>query len=547
MRNQGPHFLRRVLRRAACAAAAALVLVMPSAVVAQTTDPDDLASIILPGVLQGFRKAPAPAYNGPLDAQALSDLVDGEVPPAFLSAVSAFARTWVNRHGDVVVALLYRLDSVSLAGDVYGELASSHNEGGARTATLRELPRAYSFIGSDGMFGVVQHRGRYVSMIGIISERDAYRIADAIELSRLQAARFPEERAAQAPTPGADGSPNDLAAKVLSVAIFALLLWALFFVRARRKRREQLHPEIPFGVEWIQNTERRSRVVVVMLAVAGVVSVAATFSSLAQANLVRKVQDGYSISYAEAQANDDRQNAIGNLELGMILVTGIAWLMWQHRAHENLERLASPGELKFTPGWAVGWWFVPFANFVRPYQTMRELAEFSTRREDLQERRSLTRKITIWWCLFAVSALISRIAMLGIDDETLDGALSRSNMGMTIGMMRAVAALLAIMIVLAIQRNQHVSSGPAIAISTKGSPPPPPLPIMPPPVSVAAPVASHAVEAVEPEPIAKPVPPARPRPAPAKNADGASKPRARAPRAPRTKKSDASAAPSAPR
>ncbi|MGH2795391.1 MAG: DUF4328 domain-containing protein [Actinomycetota bacterium] len=511
---------------------------------AQTKDPDDLAAIILPGVLQGFKKAPPPAYNGPLDAQALSDLVDGEVPPAFLTGVKAFARTWVNKHGDVVIALLYRLESVSLAGEVYGELASSHREAGARTATLRELPRAYSFIGSDGMFGVVQHRGRYASLIGIISERDAYRIADAIELSRLQAARFPEERAAQAPATEGEASTNDLAAKVLSVAIFALLVWALFVVRARRKRREQLHPEIPFGAEWIQNTERRSRVVVVMLAIAGVVSLAATFSSLAQANLVRRVQDGQGITFAEAQANDSRQNAIGTLELGMFLVTGIAWLMWQHRAHQNLERVSAVGEVRFTPGWAVGWWFVPFANLVMPYKTMRELADISTRQEDPQERRSLIRKIAIWWCLFAISAVISRIAMVGFDGETLDGALRRSNMGMTIGLMRAVAAVLAIMIVLAIQRNQRMSAEPAIASAGTGSPPPPPLPIMPPLVPVAAAMVSHEIEAVEPEPVAKPATATKPRRAPAKKADGATKPRARTPR---RKKSDASAAPSAPR
>jgi hypothetical protein len=29
--------------------------------------------------------------------------------------------------------------------------------------------------------------------------------------------------------------------------------------------------------------------------------------------------------------------------------------------------------LRFTPGWAVGWWFVPFANLVKPFQTVREL------------------------------------------------------------------------------------------------------------------------------------------------------------------------------
>ena len=54
------------------------------------------------------------------------------------------------------------------------------------------------------------------------------------------------------------------------------------------------------------------------------------------------------------------------------VVTVVAFLLWLHRCYENLAALGERG-LRFTPGWAVGWWFIPFANLVRPYQVMREL------------------------------------------------------------------------------------------------------------------------------------------------------------------------------
>jgi Domain of unknown function (DUF4328) len=56
----------------------------------------------------------------------------------------------------------------------------------------------------------------------------------------------------------------------------------------------------------------------------------------------------------------------------VIVVAGIVWLIWQYRAHANLRALGV-GNLKYSPGWAVGWWLIPFANFVMPYLTMREL------------------------------------------------------------------------------------------------------------------------------------------------------------------------------
>lgn len=50
----------------------------------------------------------------------------------------------------------------------------------------------------------------------------------------------------------------------------------------------------------------------------------------------------------------------------------VCFLIWLHRAHKNLQSLRAQ-HLEFTPGWAVGWWFVPFANLVKPFQVVREV------------------------------------------------------------------------------------------------------------------------------------------------------------------------------
>ncbi len=53
------------------------------------------------------------------------------------------------------------------------------------------------------------------------------------------------------------------------------------------------------------------------------------------------------------------------------IVTPIAFLSWFYRAYKNLH-LAGMYTF-FTPGWAIGSFFVPFINLVRPYRIMQEV------------------------------------------------------------------------------------------------------------------------------------------------------------------------------
>ena len=45
----------------------------------------------------------------------------------------------------------------------------------------------------------------------------------------------------------------------------------------------------------------------------------------------------------------------------------ITFLMWLHRASSNLASLGYINQ-RFSPGWAVGWWFIPFMNILRPFE-----------------------------------------------------------------------------------------------------------------------------------------------------------------------------------
>jgi hypothetical protein len=55
------------------------------------------------------------------------------------------------------------------------------------------------------------------------------------------------------------------------------------------------------------------------------------------------------------------------------LGTCIGFLAWMHRAADNARALMPNAIFTFTPGGCVGWWFVPFANMVKPFEAMREI------------------------------------------------------------------------------------------------------------------------------------------------------------------------------
>ena len=66
------------------------------------------------------------------------------------------------------------------------------------------------------------------------------------------------------------------------------------------------------------------------------------------------------------------------LLVGVVLVTAVFFLIWIYRAHKNLNALGAT-ELKYSPGWAVGGFFVPLLNIFRPYQVVAEIWKASSK------------------------------------------------------------------------------------------------------------------------------------------------------------------------
>jgi hypothetical protein len=101
---------------------------------------------------------------------------------------------------------------------------------------------------------------------------------------------------------------------------------------------------------------------------------------------------------------------IGALQLLLFLGSIVPVAMWLYRASANARALGARG-MEFTPGWTVGWFFIPVFNLFRPYQAVNELWRASARPSDRawrEEPRSLL--VALWWAAAIVTAILSQLA-----------------------------------------------------------------------------------------------------------------------------------------
>jgi len=130
----------------------------------------------------------------------------------------------------------------------------------------------------------------------------------------------------------------------------------------------------------------------------------------------------------------------------------VLFLRWFHRLYKNVHWMAqSQLELdgtpswpvKHTPGWAVGSFLVPFLNWVRPYQIMKEAWQRSAP-ERLTHRHGL---LSLWWAAWLISNLMGQVAWRMSDGSDIGSLIQLTNVQIVSSLVNIAAALLAMAVV----------------------------------------------------------------------------------------------------
>jgi len=164
-------------------------------------------------------------------------------------------------------------------------------------------------------------------------------------------------------------------------------------------------PPVARGPLWAKDPATLTRLLGIMLWISlGMAVVSALFSagSLLSGRAAR-------VEIEELSVADVAELLVGLIYLAVYLTTVVVFAMWIHRANRNVRALGAT-HLQFTPGWAVGWYFVPIFNLWKPMQAMREIWHASRNPQAAPDDNTPT-LIGAWWTLWLVTNFLGQLSL----------------------------------------------------------------------------------------------------------------------------------------
>ena len=161
------------------------------------------------------------------------------------------------------------------------------------------------------------------------------------------------------------------------------------------------------------------------------------------------------------------------LSLLIYFATIVVFLMWLYRASSNLRAFNPWSRTEYSPGWAVGWFFIPFGNLFMPYRAIKEVWQKSgPPDEDLLAAPNPPATFPVWWTFWILASISGNLSMRlsfreGVDESTA------TIVSIVAGTLSVVAALLAYLVVDAIDDKQEETTR-KMKLGRFSEPPPPP-------------------------------------------------------------------------
>ncbi len=185
----------------------------------------------------------------------------------------------------------------------------------------------------------------------------------------------------------------------------------------------------------------------------------ATATYVHQIMLLQRIDRGDMVSNNEVEFSDYSVSLISVLDFLVYLAGAIVFLFWLYRVSANLPALGVQ-DMRWSPGWAVGWWFIPVMNIFRPYQVVKEiwLASSADAQPGAWRDGPVSSILGLWWLVFLAGRIVIAIASrmnrsTGVDIDAYISAFVLHILG---GLIWAFGAYLAIKIIREIDRRQSL-------------------------------------------------------------------------------------------
>jgi hypothetical protein len=167
-----------------------------------------------------------------------------------------------------------------------------------------------------------------------------------------------------------------------------------------------------------------ARFAIVALVVAGLVNLVYLVIAIRYSDEIDAALNGNGPTVGEAQDITDAFGAVSGVYGLSVLIAAITFLVWFFRAYRNGAALTG-SPLRFSPGWSVGAWFVPFLNLWRPKQIANDVWRAGDPKAGGNpgwHSLPVAGFVHWWWALWLLAGLVSSVGglMLSPDPVLVD-------------------------------------------------------------------------------------------------------------------------------
>lgn len=124
--------------------------------------------------------------------------------------------------------------------------------------------------------------------------------------------------------------------------------------------------------------------------------------------LYAQVSVGVNITQETIEFAESILGIIALIILPFFILTIVIYCQWIYRMTNNALSF-KPADFKTTPGWAVGWNFIPVASVFVPYIQIKKIYKILKNPANWQSEKS-PNKMIWWWSTWLISTGLSRVS-----------------------------------------------------------------------------------------------------------------------------------------
>lgn len=204
------------------------------------------------------------------------------------------------------------------------------------------------------------------------------------------------------------------------------------------------------------------RAVSVLMAIYVLVTLVSVGSDVLEWILLNDLGQGIDVPQEQIEANDSRQAVIGFTFMAVYFTLAVVFLRCIYVLNKNARALGAD-DMATTPGWNVGWFFVPIASLFKPYQAVRDVWKASVPTDRPWRENPSSPLLGAWWVLFLASNILGQATFrISMAAETVNAFKIASVINILSGLVDlplSAVALLMLHRLFAMQEEKHTRFG----------------------------------------------------------------------------------------